>query len=142
MECDSAALSATSRRSFYARQLCAVASEDFRDIQPRARVLQLGDLQEIKYPAPKRFGTRSWGKPPDALYKTLRERPKVTVGHFIISKCLITCQARSDYWQLLIISKELVHAVRLLSPKADFLRSNVTLFTNTALSKEFQGESR
>lgn len=48
---------------------------------------------------------------------------------------VISCEAGSDYWQL-------PRAARLLSPKADFLRSNVTLRGNTPLSLQFQGESR
>jgi len=53
-----------------------------------------------------------------------------------------TCDTGNDYWQLPIATKKLAKAARLLSPKADFLRSNVTLRGNTPLSKEFQGESR
>lgn len=53
-----------------------------------------------------------------------------------------TCDTGNDYWQLPIARKELARAVRLLDPKADFLRSNVTLQGNPPLSKEFQGENR
>lgn len=55
---------------------------------------------------------------------------------------VIKRDTRADYWQLPIARKELARAVRLLEPKAEFLRSNVTLLANPSLSKEFQGENR
>ncbi|MHC5827753.1 MAG: hypothetical protein ACYT04_70685, partial [Nostoc sp.] len=98
----------------FARQLCAVASGNFRNILSRARSSQLLSLLCLDN-----------GE-----------------GNIASLAVFFTRDTGNDYWQLPIASKKLARAVRLLSPKADFLRSNVTLQVNPSLSKEFQGESR
>jgi hypothetical protein len=80
----------------------------------------------------------------------------------VAERVFFICNTGDDSWQLPGARKEVAmpyhfveasyaqrlqelaasYAVRLLEPKADFLRSNVTLQGNTPLSKEFQGESR
>lgn len=98
----------------FARQLFAVTSGNFRNILSRARVSQLESRLCLD------DGDRN-----------------------IADKAVFfTSDTGDDYWQLLLKIKKLARAVRLLFPKADFLRSNVTLLANTPLSKGFQGESR
>ncbi len=110
----SAALERMGSSAAFAQQKVAVAEGNFRNIKARARIWQLESL----------------------LCLDNSDKNIASLG------VLFTRNTLDNYWQLPQARKELAHAVGLLSPKADFLRSNVTLQENPPLSKELQGENR